>query len=118
MRLERDTSHVFIVGLSRTGAHLMKDILRASGYLGFGLESRFMGNSADVLSPDSKGVWRNVFWQRLASKEDPAVFTEHFVHSPRRAQDLYHLALTVHADGRVPGDKTPANLWHVNELLT
>lgn len=144
-----DASHVFIVGLPRTGTHLMRDVLHGSGEVGIGPESRFMGGAPRfgliarpgldlvfrrargtlserearqlveaIFSPKAHGLWRDGFWQSLARKEEPEVFVEAFLQTQRRAQDLLDLALKVHANGRrIPGDKTPSNLFYVPTLL-
>jgi len=140
------TSHIFIVGLARSGTHLVRSILNASDEIRVGPESQFLGGAPRLghlarpgllaAFPDADGplseaeagklidrlmagtAGRRPYWRGAASLEGAEPFRRRFQGSPRRARDLLAMAIEVHGRGKaIPGDKTPSNLFHVPQLL-
>jgi hypothetical protein len=140
----RLVSHVFIVGLPRTGTTLVRNILNRSPDAGLGGESHFFTvprrlglmshpGIADQLAgvgdlSTDEGVERVVawivsrtgvnFWGKLAERADRAAFERQLLASDRTPRAVLDLCLAVYAgDRRIRGDKTPAHIHVVPTLL-
>lgn len=137
-------SHIFIVGLSRTGTTLTRAILNSSDQVGLGFESMFFGDTrwlglawregyrhkfarvGDLATDD--GVERivdyiyrlkpNNFWSDLAKMVDRREFTQRLLATDRTERALLDLALCYFAgDKPIRGEKTPAHIYAVPTLL-
>jgi hypothetical protein len=136
--------HIFIVGLSRTGTTLTRNILNCSCEIGIGGESHFLGDTRRLglvrrsgfrqrlaaigdLATD-EGVHKIVdyiysirehnFWSRLARNVERAEFTRRLLESDRSEQALLDVAMGCYAGGKpVRGEKTPAHIYAVPTLL-
>lgn len=136
------TTHVFIVGLPRTGSTLTRGMLNASADVWVAGESHFLP------WPTRLGLWRNAgwaarfrrigdlrteaglervvehifsldgksFWARLQSRTDAETFGARLRATDRSDRALLDTAMAVFAgDRRIRGEKTPE---HVHELPT
>lgn len=137
-------SHIFIVGLSRTGTTLTRTILDSSDYIGLGGEAMYFGDKrwlglgeragfrhkfARIGNLDTDAGFARIvdyiynlpqdnFWSKLAKRIDRDEFTRRFWATDRSERALLDLAMAVYAgDKPIRGEKTPANLYHVPELL-
>ena len=140
----RTTTHVFIVGLPRTGTTLTRNILNRSPLVGLGGESHFfatrrrmglarrpgvMDELAQAGDPRTdEGVCAVVdaifarrgrnFWGRIAAGAGGEEFGRALRASDRTPRAILDLALAHYAAGRpIRGEKTPAHLNAVPELL-
>lgn len=137
-------SHVFIVGLPRTGTTLTRNILNASDHAGLGGESMFFGDTRRLglvrregyrhkfarvgdLRTDA-GVERivdwiyrieeNNFWGNLARMVERDEFTKRLLATDRTERGLFDLALCYYAGEKpIRGEKTPAHVYAVPTLL-
>lgn len=137
-------SHIFIVGLSRTGTTLTRTILNSSDHVGLGGESMFFGDTrwlglarregyrhkfarVGELAADD-GVERiidyiyrleqNNFWGKLAKMVDRNEFTRRLLPTDRSERALLDLAMCYYAgDKPIRGEKTPAHIYAVPALL-
>ncbi len=137
-------THIFIVGLSRTGTTLTRESLNSSPEVGIGGESMFFGDRRVLglvrrdgyrhkfarvgnLATDD-GVERVVdyiygidsrhFWGKMPSLVDRNEFTRCLLATDRSERALLDLAMMYHAgDKLIRGDKTPAHLYAVPTLL-
>ena len=141
---EAPVEHVFIVGMSRTGTTLTRNILNRNPDVGIGGESRFftvprrMGlsrfvgfgerfaSAGDLRTDD--GLRRIVdavfassgrnYWAKLAATGDRARFETDLRASDRSLRALLDAAMALVAGGRrIRGEKTPAHLAVVPRLL-
>lgn len=139
------TSHLFILGLPRTGSTLTRGIVNASPdvwvageshylpqpiRLGLGRREGYLARFArlgDLATP--AGLDRVVqeifslrgksFWARLATRTDADSFRELLAATERAPRDLLDVAMGVFADGRpIRGEKTPHHIEHVPTLLS
>ncbi|MBI5030570.1 MAG: sulfotransferase [Chloroflexi bacterium] len=137
-------SHIFIVGLARTGTTLTRTILDSSDRIGLGGEAMFFGDKRWLgLKPregyrhkfahvgDLKtdaGVRRIVdyiysirqdnYWSKIAKKVDRAEFMLKLLATDRSERALLDLAMSFYAGNKpIRGEKTPANLYAVRQLL-
>ncbi len=137
-------SHVFIVGLPRTGSTLTRNILNRSPEVGLGGESHFLpargrfrvsgrpsfrdrfARLGDLATEE--GLVRVVdtifaaggksYWARLARSADRAEFERRLRDSGRTDRALFDVAMAAVAAGRpVRGEKTPHHLGAVPTLL-
>jgi hypothetical protein len=139
------TSHVFIVGLPRTGSTLTRAIINASGRARLGGESHFLDEPTHLglrrrpgyakrfrrigdIATD-EGVKRLVdhifslrgksYWSRLALWTDRDILMREILASDRSDAALLDIAMSHFADGRpIRGEKTPHHVYHVPTLLT
>jgi hypothetical protein len=141
-----DTQYVFIVGLGRTGSTLTRQILNASDCIGIGGESHFLADLPRLGSKSSKSVRHQFaqigdlstdsgarkivnhlftiqdrhlnFWNFTARKVDREGFLLRLEASDHSDRSLFDLAMAEHAHGKpVRGDKTPAHIFHIPQLL-
>ena len=137
-------SHIFIVGLSRTGTTLTRTILNSSEYVGLGVESMFFGDTrrlgrvqrdgfrhrfarrGDLKTDD--GVERivahiyemrkNNFWSNLAGIVERDEFTRQLLATDRSERALLDLAMSYFAGNKaIRGEKTPAHLFSIPTLM-
>jgi hypothetical protein len=138
------TSHLFIVGLSRTGSTLTRGILNASPEIFVGGESHFLSAPTRlglVRRPGYADRFRRIgdlktdaglarvldhlfalrgksFWARLASNADRTVIEDRLRATAREDRDLLDVAMEHFAAGRrIRGEKTPHHVHHVPTLL-
>ena len=138
------TSHLFILGLPRTGSTLTRGIVNASPSvwvageshylpqpvrLGFGQREGYLARFArvgDITTPDGlERVANHIFsltgksfWARLRTRADADRFAALLAATERAPRDLLDVAMRVFADGRpIRGEKTPHHLEHVPTLL-
>ena len=138
------TTHVFIVGLPRTGTGLMRYVLNASPDVGLGGESRFLpahrrlglvrrAGFGELAMPVSIAATEELvdravervydrrapaFWRKLAARVSRHEFRGAFAATDRTRRDLLDLGLAYYAvDKRVRGEKTPAHIHSVPTLL-
>lgn len=138
------TSHIFIVGLPRTGSTLTRSIINASAEARLGGESHFLDEPThlgltrrrgyrdrfarvgDVRTEE--GLARVVdeiyslrgksFWSRMASRTDRATFEAALRASERSDRSLLDVAMAQYAgERRIRGEKTPHHIHHVPTLL-
>lgn len=143
--MQRDRpSHVFVVGLSRTGSTLTRRVLNASPLVGIGGESRFFSfptrlgltrrqgfqqqfAAAGDMATD-QGLRRVVdaildsdipnFWSRLSSLVSRDEFEALIRAGGRTDRALLAAAMTCHARGKaIHGEKTPHHIYSVPKLL-
>jgi hypothetical protein len=138
------TSHIFIVGMPRTGSTLTRSIVNAS------LEARLGGESQFFDEPTHLGLTRRrgyrsrfrrigdlrtedglrrvvdhiyslrgkSFWSRMAAQTDRSVFERDLRASDRTDRMLLDVAMAQYARGRpIRGEKTPHHIHHVPTLL-
>ena len=138
------TTHVFIVGLPRTGSTLTRGMLNASPMIWIAGESHFLP------WPTRLGLWRNPgyasrlrrigdlrteagldrivehlfslrgksFWARLASRTDASSFAARLRATDRSDRALLDAAMSVFAGERpIRGEKTPEHVHAVPTLL-
>lgn len=138
------TTHVFIVGLPRTGSTLTRGILNTSPEIWVAGESHFLP------WPTRLGLWRNPgyasrlrrfgdlrtedglerivehifslrgksFWARLASRTDASSFATKLRATDRTDRALLDAAMSVFAgERRIRGEKTPEHIHAVPTLL-
>lgn len=137
-------SHIFIVGLSRTGTTLTRESLNSSDQVGIGGESMFFGDMrvlglvrregyrdkfarvGDLATDDGAkriveyiyGIDPRYFWGKVASRVDRDEFTRCLLATDRSERALLDLAMSYHAgDKPIRGEKTPAHLYAVPTLL-
>ncbi len=142
-RQDRAT-HLFIVGLPRTGSTLTRGIVNASPFIWVAGESRYLAEPTrlglvrragwaerfeqigDIRS--ESGLERVVryifamqgktFWARLATRTTMAGFAALLRQTPRERRDLLDVAMRVFAGERpIRGEKTPHHVLHVPTLL-
>lgn len=138
-------SHVFIVGLPRTGSTLTRRMLNRSGDVGMSEESRFLREPIRfglVQRPGFADRFRAIgdlrtdaglarivdhiysmqgkgYWPRLASIVDRSDFRSALLGTDRSDAALLDVAMMLYANGRpVRGEKTPHHVYHVRTLLT
>jgi hypothetical protein len=142
-----DPDYLFIVGLPRTGTKLIENVLRKSPdihyascggtffmgrFLNPGVRHaiRKMGNMhmdanvEQLVDRMYAGDFGGGFWQRLAtgyySLEREALLAQ-LLGCDRSPKGIYTVILQCHTEIRantIVGDKTPAHLYHVPELLS
>ncbi len=139
-----ETSHLFIVGLPRTGSTLTRGMLNRSPEVGISGESRFLSEPTRLGLTHRAGYaerFRRVgdlhteaglsrildhiyglrgkgYWARLAAATDRATFEAALRSSDRSDRALLGVAMEMFAAGRrVRGDKTPYHVHHVPLLL-
>lgn len=138
------TSHIFVVGLPRTGSTLTRGILNASREARLGGESHYLSEPVHLglgrrqgyrdrfrrvgnLATDD-GLARIVdhifalrgksFWARLAANADRDGFEATLRASERTDRALLDVAMAHYAQGRaIRGEKTPHHIHHVPTLL-
>ncbi len=137
-------THIFIVGLSRTGTTLTRESLNSSHEVGIGGESMFFGDRrvlglvrregyrdkfarvGDLTTDEGAkrivdyiyGVNPKHFWGKIASRVDRDEFTRCLLATDRSERALLDLGMTCHAGNKlIRGDKTPAHLYAVPTLL-
>jgi len=138
------TSHIFVVGLPRTGSTLTRGILNASRearlggeshflsepiHLGFGLRQGYRDRFRRVgdIATDA-GLARVVdyifalrgksFWSRMAANTDREAFVAELRASERTDRALLDVAMSQYAKGMpIRGEKTPHHIHHVPTLL-
>jgi len=140
------TQYVFIVGLGRTGSTLTRQILNASDCIGIGGESHFLADLPRLGSKSEQSMRRQLarigdlrtddgvnqvvdhlftvrgrhlnFWNFQARNVDPRGFHARLMESDRSDRALFDLAMAEHAQGKpIRGDKTPAHIFHIPQLL-
>lgn len=136
--------YVFIVGMPRTGTTLTRRILNRSPEVSLGGESHFFGSPARIRLwanrdfrdrirrlgglGDEAGVRRVAdhvyatrkrnFWGWIAGNVERQRFIDAVLASDRTDRAFLELVLAFHAQGRrIRGEKTPANLHHVETLV-
>jgi len=142
--LPNTTTHIFVVGLPRTGSTLTRGIVNASREARLGGESHFLSEPIHLglgrrqgyrerfrrigdLSTDA-GLVRIVdhifalrgksFWARLAANADRDAFETALRASERTDRALLDVAMGHYAQGRpIRGEKTPHHIHHVPTLL-
>lgn len=139
-----EASHIFIVGLSRSGTTLARAVLNANDRIGIAAaESHFLGGglgpdpinheprgprggSALIGTDDSLGrvldlIYQapsNRFWGRVASAVDRIKLEERLRSSDRTDRALFDMAMGYLASGRpIRGEKTPEHVFAVPTLL-
>jgi hypothetical protein len=139
------TSHLFILGLPRTGSTLTRGIVNGSPEVWVAGESHYLpqpvrlglGRREGYLARFSRigdlrtssGLDRVVryifslrgknFWARLATRTDASRFHALVAATDRAPRDLLDVAMGVFADGRrIRGEKTPHHIEHVPTLLS
>jgi hypothetical protein len=137
-------SHVFVVGLPRTGSTLTRGILNASGRIRLGGESHFFSAPTRLGLSRRRGfrerlhrigdlrrddglqrvvdfIWKQQgksFWARLARTANRSEFESRLRDSDRSERALFDLALEHFAYGRaIRGEKTPEHIHAVPLLL-
>ncbi|MBI4787776.1 MAG: sulfotransferase [Chloroflexi bacterium] len=137
-------THIFLVGLPRSGTTLMTAMLNASTDIGISIaESHYLArtrgsgrtprpsfrekiDAAGDLATEA-GLRKIVdliydepelFWRPIVAQMDRAEFCERLMQSDRTHRALFELAMRIHA-GRKPicGEKTPGHVLHVPTLL-
>jgi len=143
-RATHTTSHIFVVGLPRTGSTLTRGILNASREARLGGESHFLSEPTHMgfgQRPGFRDRFRRVgniatdaglvrvvdyifalrgksFWSRMASNTDRDAFEAELRASERTDRDLLDVAMAQYAQGRrIRGEKTPHHIHHVPTLL-
>lgn len=138
------TTHVFIVGLPRTGSTLTRGILNASPEIWVAGESHFFSAPTRlglVRRPGYAERFRRIgdigtdrglalvlddiyalrgksFWARLAAETDRESFERDLRATARTDRELLDLAMARFARGRpIRGEKTPHHVHHVPTLL-
>jgi hypothetical protein len=139
------TSHLFILGLPRTGSTLTRGIVNASPdvwvageshylpqptRLGLGRREGYLARFSrlgDLTTSDGLDrVVRDIFslrgknfWARLGTRTDADHFRTLLATTERAPRDLLDVAMAVFADGRpIRGEKTPHHIEHVPTLLS
>jgi len=139
-----DTSHVFVVGLPRTGSTLTRGMLNRSAEVGMSGESRFLPEPTrlglftrpgyaerfrrigDLATDDGIArISEHIFamrgkgyWARLAARGDREAFEAALLASERTDRALLDVAMAQFAAGRrIRGEKTPHHIHHVPTLL-
>lgn len=143
-RATHTTSHIFVVGLPRTGSTLTRGILNASGEARLGGESHFLSEPIHLgfgrrlgyrdrfrrvgdIATDA-GLTRVVeyiyglrgksFWTRMAANTDREAFEAELRASERTDRALLDVAMSQYARGMpIRGEKTPHHIHHVPTLL-
>ncbi len=137
-------SHIFIVGLSRTGTTLTRKILNCADNVGIGGESQFFGDyrrlglerrtgyralfaSVGNLHTDQGAekvvdyifeIKKNNFWGKIARGGNREQFLQAVLDSDRSERALLNIAMGFYAgDKPVRGEKTPAHIFAVPTLL-
>ena len=137
-------SHVFIVGLARTGTTLTRTILDCSDQVGLGGEAMFFGDRhwlglvpregyrhkfarvGDLRTDEGVtrivdyiyGIRKDNFWSKLAKQVDRSAFTKALLATDRTERALLDLAMAYYAGNKpIRGEKTPANLYSVDQLM-
>ncbi len=137
-------SHIFIVGLSRTGTTLTRTILDSSDHVGLGGESMYFGDTRWLGLGRREGyrqkfarvgdlktdvgverivdyiyqIEQNNFWSKLAKKVAWDEFTRQLLSTDRTERALLDLAMCYYAgDKPIRGEKTPAHIYAVPTLL-
>ncbi|MBI4787784.1 MAG: sulfotransferase [Chloroflexi bacterium] len=137
-------SHIFIVGLSRTGTTLTRTILNSSDYIGLGGESMFFGDTHRMglfhrdgyrhkfarlggLATDEGverivayiyGLGKKNFWGNLTGLVARDEFTRQLLATDRSERALLDLALSYYAGQKpIRGEKTPAHLFSAPALM-
>jgi len=137
-------THIFIVGLSRTGTTLTRKILNCADEVGIGGESQFFGdrrrlglerrngyraefaNAGDLRTDDGAvkivdyifQVKKNNFWGKIARGANREQFLHDVLASDRSERALLDIAMGFYANGKpVRGEKTPAHIFAVPALL-
>lgn len=138
------TSHVFIVGLPRTGSTLTRGMVNASPAAWVAGESNYLSKPTRLGVGRTEGYARRFarlgdlrtddglhrivtdiysmrsksFWARLRERIDASTFEHRLKSTDRTPQALLDLAMDVFADGRpIRGEKTPHHIFHVPTLL-
>jgi hypothetical protein len=136
--------HIFIVGLSRTGTTLTRNILNCSEHVGIAGESQFLGDTrrlglarrpgyreifarvGDITTTDGArrvvdyifSVQQNNFWGKIARNGDRERFLGQLLASDRSDPALLSIAMSVFANGKpIHGEKTPAHIYYVPTLI-
>ena len=139
-----EPKYIFIVGMSRTGTTLLRNILNCSDEVGMGGESRFLVTPRTLSMQRERGfrdelravgdistesgakrvvdhiftVQANNFWGKLAKGADCDKFLGNVLASDRTERALLDLALAFHAQGKpIRGEKTPGHIDAVPEML-
>lgn len=137
-------THIFIVGLARTGTTLTRTILDCSDQVGLGGEAMFFGDRrclglmtregyrhkfarvGDLKTDDGVksivdyiyGIRKDNFWSKIARQVDRNEFSHALFATDRSERALLDLAMCYYAGSKpIRGEKTPANLYSVNQLL-
>ena len=137
-------SHIFIVGLARTGTTLTRTILDRSDQIGLGGEAMFFGDRrwlgfkpregyrhkfarvGDLKTDEGAcrivdyvySIRQDNFWSKIAKKVGRAEFTQKLLATDRSERALLDLAMSYYAgDKPIRGEKTPANLYAVPQLM-
>jgi hypothetical protein len=136
-------SHIFIVGLSRSGTSLLRSVLNASDEIGIASgESHYLSSRGRFGGPTSyrdrfasagdlrtEYGLRSVvdflyslqgrgFWARFASEVPRSTLEVQLAASDRTDRAIFDLAVRHFAGGRpVAGEKTPDHIRHVPTLL-
>ncbi|MGI8828606.1 MAG: sulfotransferase family protein [Candidatus Limnocylindria bacterium] len=138
------TSHVFIVGLPRTGSTLTRGMVNASPSAWVAGESNFFSKPTRLglvrkegyaarfarlgdlrtddalhrIVADIYSLRSKSFWARLQERIDASTFERRLMDTDRTPRALLDLAMEVFADGRrIRGEKTPHHIFHVPTLL-
>ena len=142
--MSKECTHVFLVGLPRSGTTLMAAILNCSRDIGISTaESHFLARTRGFgrtprpsfrekleqvgdLTTDA-GARKIVdyiydkpelFWRPIVAEVERAEFLKRVMQSDRSQRALFEIAMRSHAAGkRVCGEKTPGHILHVPTLL-
>lgn len=122
------TSHIFIVGLSRTGTSLTRAVLNANPLIAIAsgeshyfdaVRPRRTKDGADAVARLLEIVDRpsgSRFWTVVAERADRRMLEARLRSSAQPDRELFDYAMEVHAAGRpIRGEKTP---HHVNAVPT
>ncbi len=142
-RQDRAT-HLFIVGLPRTGSTLTRGIVNASPLIWVAGESRYLSEPTrlglvrragwaerfegigDIRTESGLarvvahifGMRGKTFWSRLATRTDTSTFAALLRDTPRERRDLLDVAMGIFAAERpIRGEKTPHHVLHVPTLF-
>jgi hypothetical protein len=137
-------SHIFIVGLSRTGTTLTRTILNSSDEVSLGGESMFFGDRrklglslrdgyrdkfagiGDLTSDEGAEnvldyiyeIQQDNFWSKIARRVPRAEFRQRLLATDRSDRALLDLALSFYArPDQIRGEKTPSHIYAVPTLL-
>jgi Sulfotransferase family len=140
----KQPGYIFIVGLSRTGSTLTRNILNCSEDVGISDETHFFGSIRRLGVQTRQGFWQQLakvgdistdggaekvvdyiynirkksFWARIAKSVDREEFLRRVLESDRNDRSLFDLAMAFYANGKpIRGEKTPAHIYFVPTLL-
>lgn len=138
--------YIFIVGLGRTGSTLTRTILNTSPEVGIGGESHYFRDLPRLGFQRERSMQRKLrklgdisseagvekiidylyspkkshlaFWNFQNRSTSPQEFRRMLLETDRTERAFFALAMTIHAEGkRIKGEKTPAHIFCVPELL-